>query len=316
MHAIAVSILNHDASKPTLECIASLEREMRASGGAFELRVRVLDNGSKADDVAILQDKLAVYDWVHLEVSPVNSGFAAGHNRNLRALLERGSPDFVWLLNNDCIVQAGCVEGLLACAGSRPNTAVWGATLLERDAQTVQCAGGCSYSPWLSSYRQHGRGTKLADLARLKPGKFDYIAGASLFMPVATLLGGLAPPARHPADGRGPEEAWLNEAFFLYFEELDLARRLQPGRHMDWCREALVVHGHAEKSRERERRSEFHSSLSALKFTWLYHRNHLWLTAPARLSLKTAWNLVCLRWDLLPPLFSAYREFGAWRRRA
>jgi hypothetical protein len=244
-----------------------------------------------------------------------NLGFAAGHNRNIERLLSTAAPDYVWLLNNDCLVDADTIPALLECAGARPEVGIWGATLLEADGRTIQCAGGCSYRTWLSSYRQHAHGTDLAMLGSLKTRQFDYIAGASLFMPVATLLQGLEPPRNRL---RGTDGAWLNEEFFLYFEELDLARRLRPGFEMAWCRKALVHHaggsGTGSGQGLRSADAEYHSTLSALKFTRLYHPWMLWLTAPARLTVKGAIHLASGRLDLFRALLRAYGGFWSWLR--
>lgn len=316
MAGIAVSILNHGAAEATLKCVASLRKAAEGVPDSCPIHIRVLDNGSDAADRETLERGLSVLGRIPFEAVPENAGFAAGHNHNLRVLLDQAEPEFVWLLNNDCVLGPDCIDALLTCARDNPDTAIWGATLLEEDGQTVQCAGGCHYSSWLSSYRQFGNGQRLAGLGKLPQPSFDYIAGASLFMPASTLRDGLLPAPRHPADAWMDEGTWLNEAFFLYFEELDLSRRLRPGLQLGWCRNALIVHASARKSPREEARAEYHSNLSALKFTWLHHRSRLWLTAPARFLLKGAWSLVRAKWRLLPPMYGAYRDFRSWRRRA
>jgi len=112
----------------------------------------------------------------------------------------------------------------------------------QRDSLIIQCAGGCFYNSWISSYRQFGRGKSLAQLDQLEPAEYDYIVGASLFFPVATLHSGLRHLPISSADGHTDQQQWLNESFFLYFEELDLAKRLKPGLGMAWCKDALIKH--------------------------------------------------------------------------
>jgi hypothetical protein len=95
---------------------------------------------------------------------------------------------------------------------------VWGATLLETDGQTTQCAGGCFYNSWTSSYRQYGRGMALAQIGQLKPVDYDYIAGASLFFPARTLQRGLLSVSQLPGEQCIDSKQWLNERFFLYLK--------------------------------------------------------------------------------------------------
>jgi|GEM_PF-1865165 len=314
MTHIGISIINYQAAEETVRCVESLQKSTTASKEYF-LNLQIADNGSEEEDFDCLRTGLAGKAGVVLSRHEANLGFAAGHNRNIARLFENDEPDFIWLLNNDCEVPAGTIEALLCCAGKRPEVGIWGATLLETIEGPVQCAGGCTYHAWLSSFSAAGKGQPIERLTELPEPRIDYIAGASLFMPTSTLTRGLQPPAGRISNSSGQ---WLNEEFFLYFEELDLARRLRPGLEMGWCREAIVVHaggsGTGSTKRRRSRKGEFHSTLSALKFTELYLPNIIWLTATSRLLAKTLVNLITLRFDLLGALYSAYSEYFAWRR--
>lgn len=312
MVAVAVSVLNYGAAEETARCIESLLGSREAVG--VDLRIAVADNGSDPGDYETLARLLTDLPGVRLFRHERNLGFSAGHNRNIERLLAGGPPDFFWLLNNDCRVGEETLQAFLECARQRPVVGIWGATLLEADGRRVQCAGGCFYRPWLSSYRSHGAGLPVEEVESMEEPEFDYVAGASLFMPAATLAEGLDPPRGH---GKAVSRPWLNEEFFLYFEELDLARRLRPGWSMGWCRRAVVQHdgglGTGSGAARRSARGEYHSTLSALKYTALYRPAPLWLMAPARLLAKTAVNLLTLRLDLLRPLWAAYGAFLRWR---
>ena len=315
MIRVGVSVLNHHAAELTVTCVQHLARAGRYVAETCELRAWVLDNGSGEPDRRILQAALEGENWVRLLFNEGNSGFAAGHNRNLSRILADGPVDYVWLLNNDCLVDEECVAALLACSQRDPGVGIWGATLLEPDRVTIQCAGGCYYSDWLTTYRQSGSGQHIDKLDGIRPKPFDYVAGASMWLPIRTLRQDLLPAPRHPQAPPATAESWLNESFFLYFEELDLARRLKPGRRLAWCREAFIVHGHRSREGDRKRReiAEFHSDLSALKFTWLHQPGRLWFALPARCLLKAARHLLLLRWYLLPGMTRAYAAFFRWR---
>jgi len=315
MTSIGVSILNFQAARATIACVQSLLAAQDWVDGRFQMQIYIADNASDPVDQKELSKGLDDLQSVHLHFHDANLGFAAGHNRNLVSILSHPAPDYVWLLNNDCLVDAQTIPALLDCAESRPEVGIWGATLLEPDGETIQCAGGCFYSYWLSSYRQHGQGTPAKRLDRLASARYDYIAGASMFMPATTLIAGLRPPKSGAGSQAHP---WLNEEFFLFFEELDLAARLEPGLKMAWCRQAMIRHaggaGTDSRPGNRSPSAEYHSSLSALKFTRLYHPGRLWLMAPARLIAKALVNLVAGRFDLLKALLRAYREFWIWSK--
>jgi len=314
MIRIAVSILNFNSAESTTACVRSVVSSPCIDGDR-EVSVFVTDNGSDARDSSHLEELLATLEEVHIRIHPVNLGFAAGHNRNIQWIVSTHRPDFIWLLNSDCQVEPGCLDALVGCAAENPHVGIWGATLLERDGRTIQCAGGCSYNSWLSTYQPHGRGEPVLHRTRLQEVDFSYLAGASLFFPLHTLESGLLPPARI---GPGPAEAgteFLNESFFLYFEELDLARRLKPGLALGWCREALITHAGGESAdtggSRRSAQAEYHSTLSALKFTRLYYPGRLWFMAPARFFAKVLQLLFTGNIRLLGSVTSAYGDF--WR---
>jgi GT2 family glycosyltransferase len=312
---VAVSVLNHNGAESTIACVQSLLAAEQAAAETCELVVHVADNASGETEQHQLRRSLGDVSNVHFHVNDRNLGFSAGHNRNLAAIFSDYSPDYVWLLNNDCLVDEGALLALVQCARRDQSVGIWGATLLEPDGETIQCAGGCFYNSWVSSYRQYGRGKPVTQIERLAPREFDYIAGASLFFPVATLHSGLRPVPGAAAGGDEEIRQWLNEAFFLYFEELDLANRLKHGLQMGWCRGARITHAAGASTSTGDGQTspmaEYQSTLSALKFTGLYYNRRLWLMAPARYLAKCL--LLIFRRDflLIGAMTRAYREF--WR---
>lgn len=313
MTLVAVSILNHIGSDSTIACVQSLLALEPVEGNSFQLEIFVGDNASASEAQVRLQQFFDDYSNVHFRLNHKNLGFSAGHNRNLQRIFEQSEPDYIWLLNNDCLVEVGALSNLIECSQSDTKVAIWGGTLLDPDGKTVQCAGGCFYNSWLSSYRQYGRGKTLATIESLATKDFDYIAGASLFFPEATLRNGLFSVGQTPGEGIEKNRQWLNERFFLYFEELDLARRLKPGLRMAWCKGALIRHRGGESAgtaeNQRSELAEFHSSLSALRFTRLYYPSRLWFVALARYFSKFVLLVVRGDFSLVGTMTRAYRDF-------
>jgi len=283
------------------------------TGGSYLLEIFVADNRSTADQRLQLQQSLVGLPRVHVKMNSENLGFAAGHNGNIRTILTQFEPDYIWVLNDDCLVNEDAALALVKCAQQHPNVGIWGATLIEPDGETIQCAGGCLYNSWVSSYRQHGQGTSLAQINQLKSIDLDYIAGASLFFPVNALENGLRAATAMSIDEGGNKQQWLNESFFLYFEELDIAHRLKPGFGMAWCRAALIRHvgGASTGSSEGQRTAlaEYYSTLSALKFTKMYYPQRLWFMAPVRYLSKCLQLTLKGKVQLIKPLTQAYRDF-------
>lgn len=310
---VAVSILNYNSADETLACVQSLLDAHDETDELTILSVFVTDNHSMVDDQSKLKQSLAEISCVNLRLNPENKGFAAGHNDNLRVIFHESDPDYVWVLNNDCLVYEETLSSLINCAQQRPDIGIWGATLLEPDGKTIQCAGGCFYNPWVSSYQQHGQGRALALIDQLDAAEFDYVAGASMFFPVATLQTGLHSVSLSFTDDHPGNEQWLNEQFFLYFEELDLAKRLKPGMGLAWCKNALIRHTGGTSTgavdKQRTAVAEYHSTLSALRFTRLYYPKRLWVVVTVRYLAKMLQLVFNGNIRLIEALTRAYRDF-------
>ena len=141
-----------------------------------------------------------------------NPGYAGGCNVGMRYALARGDCAYVWLLNNDTVVEPGALAALLARARERPAAGQCGSrTLYYDEPDTVQCWGGAKYNRWLATVRRLGDGLP-ADRepdAAVVERNTDYVCAASVLVTRAFL------------DAVG----LMDERYFLYFEEIDWATR-------------------------------------------------------------------------------------------
>ena len=112
---ILISILNWNASDKTLECVHSLLPQLQSA--SYQADIRVIDNGSKAQQLARLQAGLPA--TVELHCNPVNTGFTGGQNANIRHALAHDY-DLVWLLNNDTLVYPDTIAELVRVMAEDP----------------------------------------------------------------------------------------------------------------------------------------------------------------------------------------------------
>lgn len=125
--AVSVLLVTWNGWTLLERCLESLEAEQGA-GGALE--IVVVDNASSdrtAEEVA------STYPHVRYLRLPENRGFAAGNNAGLP--LATGS--FVFLLNNDTVVEPGAIAALLSAAAEHPEYAVFAPQMLRMHDPSV-----------------------------------------------------------------------------------------------------------------------------------------------------------------------------------
>jgi N-acetylglucosaminyl-diphospho-decaprenol L-rhamnosyltransferase len=185
--------------------------------------VVVVDNAS--DDNTV--DVVASHAGVALVRSAENAGFGRGCNAGLDAL---PPSELVLFLNPDAVIAPDDLALLVAWLDEHPTCALVGPRLQTGDTP-------------LPSSGELARPTQLLRL--VAPG------------PLSRLL----PPWRHPAEpARSGPVGYVEGAcflvrrneleavgrfdprYFLFFEEMDLARRLQPNWTVDICPEAAAHH--------------------------------------------------------------------------
>jgi GT2 family glycosyltransferase len=190
-----------------------------------------------------------------------NLGFAGGNNVGLRYALARGDADFVWLLNNDTVVEADALSQLVSRARDR-GADLCGSRLLYHHAPgTVQALGGFAYNPWLGTSRMIGHGWPAAEADRLD---VEAIESRMFGVQGASVLA-----SRKMLERAG----LLSERYFLYFEEQDWAVRARAaGLRVAYAPRSTVYHKEGastggNSTRPRSMQSDYYAIRSRLLFT-------------------------------------------------
>jgi len=130
-------ILNWDNYKDTAECIISLKKSsLKVS------KIILVDNGSKDGSLEKLQKEYQMDQKVHIIQNEFNLGFAAGVNVGILFALEQRA-DYVFLLNNDAIIDANCIKYLISEADKDYYVGIVGPRIFYyKDPQRVWQGGG------------------------------------------------------------------------------------------------------------------------------------------------------------------------------
>jgi hypothetical protein len=281
MHAkdLSILIVTYNSRPLIGTLLAGLARQL----DGLNAEVVLVDNASHdgtADAVA------EHHPWVRLVRSAVNLGFAAGNNLAARHATGR----VLLLLNPDALPARGCVARGLALMDSDPGVGLAGARLLADDGATQPSAR------MFPSLMQEA--IVLSGLAARFPksrwfGRLDRTwADPASDAPVDWVPGAFALVRRDLFDRLGG----FDERFFLYYEEVDLCRRIHAaGYRVQYWPELRVQHIGGVSARTVAgatiARSGSQLTLWRARSGLLYYRkNHGWLTAWAVNRLERGWH--------------------------
>lgn len=228
---VAVVIVNYRTAALTLDCVAALAAEREALPG---MRVVVVDGGSGDSSAEILRTGLAAYEWVTLLPLDFNGGFGWANNQGMLHLLQSESPpDFIHLLNPDCVIEPGAVEALQADLMKHPKCAAAGSQLINPDGTK---SGSAFRFPTVA--REFFRGCRMPRLGRMlgvaesvvfsdRAVFVEWATGASVMLRVEALR----------------QVGLFDTGFFLYFEEVELMHRLtRAGWSVRFVPDSRVMH--------------------------------------------------------------------------
>jgi len=245
-----IVLVNWNGEQDTIECLQSLR------DNSEPCRVLICDNCSRPESSErIIRWVSAIYGpptiencaddkvqdslfWralgndslLHVQFFQLceNYGFAAGNNVGIRAALAEPDCDYIFLLNSDTVVSRDALRHLREKMQAETDLAVCGATLVyyDDDCHTQGLGGTIDLlRARTGSIFRNGDVTSLPEESAVEP-QIHYVIGAALFVRASVFR----------------RTGGLSEDYFLFFEELDLSRRLKNGERLGWCRKAVIKH--------------------------------------------------------------------------
>lgn len=259
---LSILIVTYNSARLIGRLLEQLAQELQ--GLAAE--VIVVDNASRDDTAGLVRQQ---HPWVRLIASPDNLGFAAANN----LAAQQASGRYLLLLNPDAIPAPGALARGIALMDRHPAAGLAGGELRGPDGSRQPSA---RMFPTLRDelFTLSGLAAKHPDspfLARLdrrwtdpeQAALVDWIPGAFVFIPASVFraLGG------------------FDERFFMYYEEVDLCRRLQQAGHeIHYWPELKAMHigGESAKTVQSARISKAGSQLESwrMRSALLYYRKH------------------------------------------
>jgi N-acetylglucosaminyl-diphospho-decaprenol L-rhamnosyltransferase len=303
-----------------IDCLRALSAQAADLAGG---RLVVVDNASGDGSVEKLSAAIEREGWSSwAEIIPLdrNGGFAFGNNAGMRlALAATVSVDYFMLLNPDTVICPGALKALVDFMDTHPPAGIAGSHL-ENASGGVECSAHTFPSP----LSELDAGARLGVLSRFlhryvvtSPPRAeahlcDWVSGASMMI------------RRQVVENIG----WMDEGYFLYFEEVDFCRRAQQAGWECWyVPDSRVMHLEgastdiraAGKRRARywydSRRRFFvkYYGITGLvtadvlwaigRFSFLLRRG-LWLGARSRVNSDPKWFMFDLLWGDLSAILT------------
>jgi hypothetical protein len=212
-------------------CLTALRAQVDS-----DFRAVVVDNGSEDGSAAFVEEHFPEAQLVRFER---NRGFAAAANAGIAAA---APTPYVAFLNNDCEPGPNWLHELVACLDRHPRAAAATSKLIRLNEPEIIDGAGDILSSYFRAY-ERGRGEH-------DGGQYDHevqVFGAS----------GAASLWRQTVFGR---IGTFDEAFFAYYEDVDLSFRARLGGYELWYAPRAVVRHHgAGTSRRAAEFAYFHS---------------------------------------------------------
>jgi hypothetical protein len=188
---IAIIVLNWNGKKDTLECLHSLE-----SLSYPHHEIIVVDNGSTDDSVETIKE-------------------AGGNNIGIAYALEKQFT-YIFLLNNDTIVERHLLDHFLAVAEKKTQGGIFGSKILQYySPKMIDHLGGYWNGQKAEFFSFHNQEEDRRDLLEKK---VDYVCGCSFFVRAEVFR----------------EIGFLESKFFLLWEEADFCFRSQRAGYEIW----------------------------------------------------------------------------------
>ena len=231
---LSVIIVNYNV-KYFLE--QALQSVRKASKG-LSMEVFVVDNVSVDGSVEMVREK---FPEVMLIANDKNVGFSIANNQAIR--VSKG--EYVLLLNPDTVVEEDTFSKCIDFMDSHPDAGALGCKMIDGSGKFLPESKRGFPSPWVAFYKTFGLSSifpkskkfnhyHLGYLDNEETHEIEILAGAFMFMRKTTL----------------DKVGLLDEAFFMYGEDIDLSYRITEGGFKNYYfPETKIIHYKGESTK-------------------------------------------------------------------
>ncbi len=281
---LAIVILNYNTRDLLSNCLDSVF----ASQGEVRYRVCVVDNASTDGSAEMVRSR---FPQAHMIANPVNIGYSAGNNVGLRwfGFPEANGPEgatparYALLLNPDTLLPPTALAEMIAFMDARPTVGVAGPRVRRPDGSLDKACRRSFPTPQVSFYRMTGLSRLFPRSKRFNAYNLEYLPEDAVH-PVDSVVGAYMQVRREAMTDAG----LLDEAFFMYGEDLDWAKRIKDAGWEVWYNGAVeITHvKEAASSQSSKSRIDFYEAM------WIFYRKHYQAQTPWLLDKAILFGIV------------------------
>ena len=258
---LSIVIVSYNVRRYLDKCLESVQRALEG----IEAEVLVVDNASADDTMALLPGR---YPWVRFIANSDNVGFARANNQAIR--LSAG--EYVLLLNPDTTVAPHTLRDALSFMDNHQQAGGAGVKMHNEDGTVAPESRRAIPTPWVSALKMLGFTGRyyMSHLPWDAPCQIEVISGAFCLL------------RRKALDQIG----LLDEAFFMYGEDIDLSFRLLKAGWENWYLPLDITHYKGRSTRKSDYRY-VHVFYQAMLIFFRKHYSHLsiFYTVPVKMAI-------------------------------
>ena len=253
----------------TCELLRRCLETVLASEGEYSCRIVVVDNASDDGSAAMVEQG---FPQVELIANGENLGYPRGNNVGLRCLgycgagdVADSAPRYALLLNPDTELPPQALIKMIQFMDSRPDVGVAGPKLILSDGSIDKACRRGFPTPMVSFFHFTG-------LAKVFPrnrrfGRYNMtFADEDLDLEVDSVVGAYMQVRKTAIERAG----LLDEAFFMYGEDLDWAFRIKRAGYNIWYHAGVTVHHVKRAASSKSPRAQFEFWRAML----IFYRKH------------------------------------------
>lgn len=224
---LSVLIVNWNTRELLARCLESVF----ASTFDGELEVIVVDNASNDGSAEMVRER---FPQTVLVASPTNTGYARGNN----LAFERATGEYLLTLNPDTEFEPNLLASAVSALEAKPSYGVLAPKLIGTDGETQASVRGFpTFAGIFGDFSGLGRRFPGSWLDSYRLTGFDYARAQEAPQPMGTFL----LFRRKALDAIGNPKQPFDEAFPIFFNEVDLLYRLRQAGWPCWYEAGLTI---------------------------------------------------------------------------